>query len=131
MPAPTTTRWPVRTRVRALLDARLGHARALARSGPHRSPGRLIHEARRLLPRRRHGIGAASRLMDYGPDWPPSREPPPYPHTLLRRCVAAVILYAVIWALGSALLQVRLFELRTLDGGTVTTYTTVTSPHPH
>lgn len=69
--------------------------------------------------------------MDYGPDWPPAPKPSPSPHTLLRRCVAAVVLYAVIWAFGSALLELRLLQLRGLgDGGApVTTYTTVTRPH--
>lgn len=68
--------------------------------------------------------------MDYGPDWPPPPRPPRSRHTLLRRCVAAVVVYAVIWALGSVLLELRLFQLRNLTGGVpVTTYTTVTGPH--
>ncbi|GAB2834818.1 hypothetical protein GCM10027176_43900 [Actinoallomurus bryophytorum] len=68
--------------------------------------------------------------MDYGPDWPPRRRPPEYPHALLRRCVAVVILYAVIWALGSVLLELRLQALRDVTGEPVTTYTTITgSPH--
>jgi hypothetical protein len=83
-----------------------------------------------LTGRRRRSAGAMSRFMDYGPDWPPRRKPATYPHALLRRCVAVVILYAVIWALGSVLLQLRLYALRDVTGEPVTTYTTITgSPH--
>lgn len=120
--------------MRVLLRARRrGNAqidRAVALIGPHldRGPDWLTGGVRRALARRRMA-GEASRLMDYGPDWPPVPEPPPYPHTLLRRCVATVVLYAMIWALGSALLQLRLLELRNLGDAPVTTYTTVTTPH--
>jgi hypothetical protein len=71
--------------------------------------------------------------MDYGPDWPPPPVRPRRRHPLLRRCVAAVVLYAVIWALGSVLLQLRMFQLRDGVGGAPpTTYTTVTTaPRPH
>jgi hypothetical protein len=69
--------------------------------------------------------------MDYGPDWPPVPAPSPRaPHALVRRCVAVVIVYAVIWALGSALLELRLLQLRGFAGGApVTTFTTVTGSH--
>jgi hypothetical protein len=131
MPTLSTRRsaW-VRRRVNVCLD------RAAKLVGPYldRGPDRLIGlgKVRRVVARRRRMADAASRLMDYGPDWPPAPEPPPYPHLLLRRCVAAVVLYALIWALGSALLQLRLFELHNLgNGAPVTTYTTVTTPHHH
>jgi hypothetical protein len=98
--------------------------------------GRGSHRVRgfagrcRIVVRRRRSVGAASRFMDYGPDWPPRRKPSTYPHALLRRCVAVVILYAVIWALGSVLLELRLHALRDVTGEPVTTYTTITgSPH--
>jgi hypothetical protein len=83
---------------------------------------------------RRFGRGrdTASPFMDYGPDWPPMPKPPRVPHALVRRCVAIVVVYAVIWALGSALLELRLLQLRGFPGGVpVTTYTTVTGPHHH
>jgi hypothetical protein len=39
------------------------------------------------------------------------------------------VLYAVIWGLGSALLEIRMLQLRKLSGGAPeTTYTTVTEP---
>jgi hypothetical protein len=71
--------------------------------------------------------------MDYGPDWPPVPEPSPRaPHALVRRCVAAVVVYAVIWALGSTLLELRLLQLRGFSAGApATTYTTVTGSHRH
>ena len=70
--------------------------------------------------------------MDYGPDWPPVPKVASVRHPLLRRCVAAVVLYALIWALGSVLLEVRLYQLRNLTGGApVTTYTTVSPHHGH
>jgi hypothetical protein len=68
--------------------------------------------------------------MDYGPDWPPRPRPRRPRHPLLRRCLAVVVLYAVIWAFGAILLELRLFQLRDLgDGAPVTTYTTVTGGH--
>ncbi|GLY72463.1 hypothetical protein Airi01_007300 [Actinoallomurus iriomotensis] len=92
----------------------------------------LLERAARLASRapiRRRDADDTSRFMDYGPDWPPAPAPPRRRHPLLRRCVAAVVLYAVIWALGSALLELRMFQLRKLGGGApVTTYTTVTEP---
>ena len=121
-----TTRWPAR--VLRHLGARAATAAGVLLD---RGPVRLTGPARRALARRGRGA-VTSGLMDYGPDWPPMPpKPPPYPHALLRRCVAAVILYAVIWALGSTLLQLRLLELRRHDGGAVTTYTTVTGPRGH
>ena len=85
---------------------------------------------RRIVARRRRAADAVSRFMDYGPDWPPAPRRPRPRHTLLRRCVAVVVLYAVIWAFGSALLELRLLQSRGLTGGVpVTTYTTVTGPH--
>jgi hypothetical protein len=70
--------------------------------------------------------------MDYGPDWPPVPRPTPVRHPLLRRCLAAVLLYALIWVLGSVLLEVRLHQLRNVTGGVpVTTYTTVSPHHGH
>jgi hypothetical protein len=69
--------------------------------------------------------------MDYGPDWPPPPKPAAYPHALLRRCVAVVVLYAVIWALGSVLLELRLYALRDVTGEPVTTYTTITGSSHH
>jgi hypothetical protein len=91
---------------------------------------RFVEPARRLGRGPRRTPGAAGRFMDYGPDWPPRREPPAHPHALLRRCVAVVVLYAVIWALGSVLLELRLYALRDVTGEPVTTYTTITgSPH--
>jgi hypothetical protein len=83
-----------------------------------------------LTGRRRRSADAVGRFMDYGPDWPSRRKPATYPHALLRRCVAVVTLYAVIWALGSVLLELRLYALRDVTGEPVTTYTTITgSPH--
>jgi hypothetical protein len=70
--------------------------------------------------------------MDYGPDWPPVLRPAPVRHPLLRRCLAAVLLYALIWVLGSVLLEVRLHQLHNVTGGVpVTTYTTVPPHHGH
>jgi hypothetical protein len=81
-----------------------------------------------LRDRRRTAV--ASRFMDYGPDWPPAPRPSPVTHPLLRRCLAVVVLYAVIWLLGSALLDFRLYQLRGVTGVPTTTYTTITdSPH--
>lgn len=118
----------VRRWARRRVIARIDHALALL--GPYldRGPRWLTGRVRRTVARRRAADGA-SRLMDYGPDWPPVPQPPPYPYALLRRCVAIVVLYSVIWALGSALLQLRLLELRNLGNAPVTTYTTVTNPH--
>ena len=62
--------------------------------------------------------------MDYGPDWPPAPSSVPS-RQLLRRCVAVVVAYAVIWALGSALLELRLHQLHAVSGNAVTTYTTI------
>jgi hypothetical protein len=83
-----------------------------------------------VLARRRRVAGTASRFVDYGPDWPPARARRPRArHGLVRRCAAVVVLYAVIWALGSVLLEVRLTGLRDAAGGVpMTTYTTVTGP---
>jgi hypothetical protein len=69
--------------------------------------------------------------MDYGPDWPPAPRQAPIRHPLLRRCVAAVVLYALIWAFGSILLELRLYQLRNLDNAPVTTYTTISPHHGH
>jgi hypothetical protein len=91
---------------------------------PDHGPDWLIGlgSRRRIVARRRRAADAVSRFLDYGPDWPP--RPPRSRHTLLRRCVAAVVLYAVIWALGAVLLEFRLLQLRHLTGGMpVTTYT--------
>lgn len=65
--------------------------------------------------------------MDYGPDWPPlpATGPELRRHMLLRRCLAIVVVYAVIWGLGSVLLEVRLYQLREMSGHAVTTYTTI------
>lgn len=66
--------------------------------------------------------------MDYGPDWPPAPSSPgsaPRRHLLMRQCLAIVIVYAVIWALGSVLLEVRLRQLHEVSGHAVTTYTTI------
>jgi hypothetical protein len=73
----------------------------------------------------------AGRFMDYGPDWPPAPRRQPIRHPLLRRCVAAVVLYALIWAFGSVLLELRLYQLRNLGDAPVTTYTTVAPHHGH
>lgn len=103
---------------------------------------RVRREARRLcaragrwlhgLSRRRRVADPASPFMDYGADWPPAPQPLRAPHALVRRCVAIVVVYAVIWALGSALLELRLLQLHSFPGGApVTTYTTVTGSHHH
>lgn len=65
--------------------------------------------------------------MDYGPDWPPVPSPGPEHgrHPLLRRCLAIVAVYAVIWGLGSVLLEVRLYHLHGVSGHAATTYTTI------
>ena len=81
--------------------------------------------------RRRRGADAVNRFMDYGPDWPSRRKPAAYPRPLLRRCVAVVVVYAVIWALGSVLLELRLHALRDVTGEPVTTYTTITGSAHH
>lgn len=54
-----------------------------------------------------------SHLMDYGPDWPP---PPPPPAArkqpklkLWQKCVATVVGYAVVFALGEVALQITQF----------------------
>jgi hypothetical protein len=89
-----------------------------------------LARCRRAVARRRHVANAVGHFMDYGPDWPPPPRPPSERRALLRRCMAVVVLYAVIWAVGSALLELRLLELRKLTGTPVTTYTTVTgTPH--
>jgi hypothetical protein len=78
----------------------------------------------------RQVANTAGHFMDYGPDWPPPPRPPSARRALLRRCMAVVVLYAVIWAVGSALLELRMLELRKLTGTPVTTYTTITgTPH--
>lgn len=66
-----------------------------------------------------------SRFMDYGPDWPPVPRRRRVRHPLLRRCLAVVVVYAVIWALGAVLLELRLYQLGDAGGAPVTTYTTV------
>ena len=119
-----------RIRAQGRFSVLLGRAADLASRGLDRGPARLhgLGGLRRLAARHRAAVDA-SRFMDYGPDWPPAPAPPRRRHPLLRRCVAAVVLYAVIWALGSALLEFRLFQLRKLSGGAPeTTYTTVTEP---
>ena len=64
--------------------------------------------------------------MDYGPDWPPVPSyGPARRHTLLRRCLAIVVVYAAIWGLGSVLLEVRLYQLHEMSGHAATTYTTI------
>jgi hypothetical protein len=107
----------------------LGRAADLASRGLDRGPVRLrgLGPLRRLTARHRVTVDV-SPFMDYGPDWPPAPAPPRRHHPLLRRCVAAVVLYAVIWGLGSALLEIRMLQLRKLSGGPQTTYTTVTEP---
>ena len=79
---------------------------------------------RGILDRRRPSPSDTHGFMDYGPDWPPvpvrRRR-----HPLLRRCLAIVVVYAVIWGLGSALLQVRLYQLHRTSGHAATTYTTI------
>jgi hypothetical protein len=105
--------------------SRRGAARAMPWACRHlgRVPGVGV------LARRRRVAGTASRFVDYGPDWPPRARRPRARQGLARRCVAVVVLYAVIWALGSVLLEVRLMALRGAAGGVpVTTYTTVTGP---
>jgi hypothetical protein len=97
-----------------------------------RGPGWPDGPARRrhIVARRRPAANTVSYFMDYGPDWPPPPRPPSARRALLRRCMAVVVLYAVIWAMGSALLELRLLELRKLTGTPVTTYTTITgTPH--
>jgi hypothetical protein len=69
--------------------------------------------------------------MDYGPDWPPAPTRRRIRRPLLRRCLAVVVLYAVIWALGSVLLELRLYQLRDVGGVPTTTYTTVSPRHHH
>lgn len=67
-------------------------------------------------------------FMDYGPDWPPAPKRRPTSRVrLLRKCAAAVVVYAVIWGLGTVLLQQRTRELRDHPGVSVTTYTAVTA----
>lgn len=70
-----------------------------------------------------------SRFMDYGPDWPPVPKRRRIRHPLVRRCLAVIMLYAVIWALGSILLEFRLYQLRDAGGASPKTYPTG-SPHP-
>jgi hypothetical protein len=108
-----------RGRAARVADA-LGH-----RQGPRWRAG--LTECRRIMARRRRVANVVSHFMDYGPDWPPPPKPPPSSRVLLRRCVATVVLYALIWAMGATLLELRLLELRKL-GTPVTTYTTVTEP---
>lgn len=98
----------------------------------------LVRASSRLLDRaavfgrlRRRREPDTSRFMDYGPDWPPVPRQAPMRHPLLRRCVAAVMLYALIWAFGSVLLELRLYQLRNLDNAPVTTYTTISPHHRH
>src|SRR5262245_8539145 len=87
--------------------------------------------ARARLFARRRAIAVSGGLMDYGPDWPPMPPRSRPMHPLLRRCVAIVLLYAVIWALGAVLLEFRLYELRRVTGVPVTTYTTITDTPRH
>jgi len=119
-----------------------GLSRLLA-AGPEHGPARLLavrarRAAGRLVARvpalgrlREQRVPDTSRFMDYGPDWPPAPRPAPVRHPLLRRCVAAVVLYALIWALGSILLQVRLYQLHDFGGMPFTTSTTVSPHHGH
>jgi hypothetical protein len=128
----TSARRPSYVRLRVRRRLSVARDRLVELTGRVRGPDRARGPAdrRRIFVRRRRGDGAGSRFMDYGPDWPPRRKPPTYPHPLLRRCVAIVVLYAVIWALGSVLLELRLHALRDVTGEPVTTYTTITgSPH--
>lgn len=103
---------------------------------------RVFRDVRRLparagrwphgLSRRRRVADPAGPFMDYGADWPPVPQPLRAPHALVRRCVAIVVVYAVIWAFGSALLELRLLQLRGFTGGApVTTYTTISGPPRH
>jgi hypothetical protein len=107
------------TRRRRAIAARLTRSRDLCRD----AAGRF----RAALPRRRAAPPEAGRFMDYGPDWPPVPAPAvePPPHPLLRRCLAIVVVYAVIWALGAVLLELRLHQLHEVPGHAVTTYTTI------
>ncbi|WP_345462985.1 hypothetical protein [Actinoallomurus oryzae] len=119
-----------RIRARGRFSVLFGRAAGLTSRALDRGPAWLrdLGGLRRLAARRR-ATADAGRFMDYGPDWPPGPTAPRRRHPLLRRCVAAVVLYAVIWAVGSALLEIRLFQLRKLGGGAPeTTYTTVTEP---
>jgi hypothetical protein len=70
-------------------------------------------------------------FINYGPDWPPApKRPAARPargRRLLRSCVRAVVMYAVIWCLGVVVLELRTYEQRAHPGVSVTTYTTVTA----
>lgn len=99
-------------------------ARVAGRSGMERYTAvrRSAARVRRRLLRRRAAPVTVSPFIDYGPDWPPVPQAPPR-HLLLRRCVAVVIVYAIIWSLGAVLLEIRLHQLRDLPGhAPVTTY---------
>jgi hypothetical protein len=53
--------------------------------------------------------GRPSHLMDYGEDWPPKPAPPVVRRPRLplwQKCVAAVVGYALVWALGEVVLQI-------------------------
>jgi hypothetical protein len=102
------------------------------------APASLVRASSRLSKRaavlgrfRRRREPDTSRFMDYGPDWPPVPRQARLRHPLLRRCVAAVVLYALIWAFGSVLLELRLYQLRDLGNAPVTTYTTISPHHGH
>lgn len=47
--------------------------------------------------------------MDYGPHWPPVPKPARTHLTLWQECVAAIVTFALIWALGVNILQITQF----------------------
>lgn len=96
-----------------------------------RASSRLLKRGAAFARLRRRREPDTSRFMDYGPDWPPAPRQARIHHPLLRRCVAAVVLYALIWAFGSVLLELRLYQLRNLGNAPVTTYTTISPHHGH
>ena len=58
---------------------------------------------------RRERADRPSYLMDYGPNWPPKPVPPVVRRprlALWQKCVATVVGYALVWALGEVVLQV-------------------------
>jgi hypothetical protein len=107
------------THPRRTIVVRLHQGRHLCREAAGRIRG--------VCARRRATASETSRFMDYGPDWPPvpSSTPAPPRPMLLRRCLAVVLVYAVIWGLGSVLLELRLHRLHEVSGHAVTTYTTI------
>jgi hypothetical protein len=104
-------------RLRRAITGRLLQGRSLCLDAAGRARGALARD--RAVPPETGGF------LDYGADWPPSPSTAPPRHPLLRRCLAIVVVYAVIWVLGSALLEVRLHQLRAVHGHEVTTYTTI------